>query len=289
MSRIRTVKPELFKHEDLFDAEIASKLPLRLAFIGLLTCCDREGRFKWQPQRLKLDILPYDNIDVAEVLAALAKYDFIKKYEHHGKWYGYIPSWSKHQQINNREIASDIIAPSDAISIKEQQSELKIEATNAINTKESQVAKQSQHYTKISKENIAVVLATTQQQNKLSDDLAQTIFNHWKIIMKHPDAKLDSNRKMLIDRALGFGYNVQQLCNAITGCSMTPHNIGDNERGQRYDGLHIILRDADQIDRFIHHYRNPPQLIYNISKATQQNLYTMQSWINKKIQEKDDE
>lgn len=53
MSRIRTVKPELFKHEELFDAEQNSKLPLRLAFIGLFTVADREGRFKWRPRTLK--------------------------------------------------------------------------------------------------------------------------------------------------------------------------------------------------------------------------------------------
>jgi hypothetical protein len=46
MGRIRTVKPELFQHGDLFDAEVESGFPLRLAFIGLFTCCDREGRFK---------------------------------------------------------------------------------------------------------------------------------------------------------------------------------------------------------------------------------------------------
>ena len=111
MSRIRTVKPELFKHEDLFNAEINSQLPLRLAFIGLLTCCDREGRIKWRPRRLKLDMLPYDNVDSVQVLDALAKHGFIKKYEHQGEWYGYIPSWTKHQQINNREIKSTIPAP----------------------------------------------------------------------------------------------------------------------------------------------------------------------------------
>ena len=46
MSRIRTVKPELFKHEELFDTELASGLPLRLAFTGLFTVADCEGRFK---------------------------------------------------------------------------------------------------------------------------------------------------------------------------------------------------------------------------------------------------
>ena len=102
MARIRTVKPELFKHEDLFEAEIASQLPLRLAFIALFTCCDRDGRFRWRPRRLKLDVFPYDDIDISCVLDALVTRGFIVKYEKNGEVYGSIPSWSRHQQINHR-------------------------------------------------------------------------------------------------------------------------------------------------------------------------------------------
>jgi hypothetical protein len=46
MGRIRTIKPEFFSHEALFDGERETGLPLRLAFIGLLCQCDREGRFR---------------------------------------------------------------------------------------------------------------------------------------------------------------------------------------------------------------------------------------------------
>ncbi len=43
MPRIRSVKPELFTHERLFEAESDYKLPLRLAFIALFTQCDQWG------------------------------------------------------------------------------------------------------------------------------------------------------------------------------------------------------------------------------------------------------
>src|SRR5215472_11092035 len=108
MGRIRTVKPELFQHCGLFDAEAESDLPLRLAFIGLFTCCDREGRFRWRPRQLKLDILPYDTVDFARVLDALAERCFIVKYEVDGEVYGCIPSWNKHQCINNKEMGSEL-------------------------------------------------------------------------------------------------------------------------------------------------------------------------------------
>ena len=103
MSRIRTVKPELFKHEDLFDAELSSGLPLRLAFIGLFTVADREGRFRWKPRTLKLDVLPHDTIDFAAVLNALEQAGFIRRYEVNGEAFGWIPTFTKHQRFSGKE------------------------------------------------------------------------------------------------------------------------------------------------------------------------------------------
>ena len=43
MAKIRTVKPELFRREALFEAEEHYHLTPRLAFIGLFSCCDSKG------------------------------------------------------------------------------------------------------------------------------------------------------------------------------------------------------------------------------------------------------
>ena len=80
MGRIRTVKPELFTHEELFGLERETGLPMRIAFVGLFTVCDREGRFKWEPKRIKLAVLPYDDLDFSRVLDALRT-----RYEAEGK------------------------------------------------------------------------------------------------------------------------------------------------------------------------------------------------------------
>lgn len=85
------------------------------------------------------------------------------------------------------------------------------------------------------------------------------VFAHWCTTLGHPQAKLTDDRRKLISKALGWGYSVDQLREAIDGCAMTPHNMGINDRGQRYDGLHIILRSGDQIDRFIGNNKNPPR------------------------------
>ncbi len=108
MGRIRTVKPELFRHLALFEAEEKYQLPLRIAFVGLFTCCDRQGRFIWQPRRLKVEILPYDESDIGDVLNALMESGFIKAYEVRGIIYGCIPTWVTHQYFNNKEAHSQL-------------------------------------------------------------------------------------------------------------------------------------------------------------------------------------
>jgi hypothetical protein len=118
MSRKRYIKPELFKHEELLDAERLYQLPLRLAFIGLLLCCDQKGRFRWQARRLKLDVFPYEEIDFSRVLDALALSGFIVKYEHEGKYYGCVPSWSLHQKKENHEPDSILPDVKDAVILR---------------------------------------------------------------------------------------------------------------------------------------------------------------------------
>lgn len=115
MPRIRTVKPEFFKHEALFEAEQETGLPLRIAYIGLWTQCDREGRFLWRPRPLKLDILPYDELDFSRVLDALATRGFIVRYTSGNREIGVIPSFPLHQVINNRESASKLPPPPENI------------------------------------------------------------------------------------------------------------------------------------------------------------------------------
>lgn len=113
MARIRTVKPDFFRHAGLFDAEQQSGFPIRIAFEGLWTAADREGRFAWEPRTLKLDCLPFDQLDFADVMDVLWLHGFIQKYTVDGKDYGFIPSWLRHQHINQREAQSRLPEPTE--------------------------------------------------------------------------------------------------------------------------------------------------------------------------------
>ena len=114
MSRIRTIKPEFFKHEPLYELEAETRLPIRLAFAGLWTVCDREGRFHWRPRSIKAEVLPYDDVDFSSVLDALALYGFVRKYSYKGEYFGWIPSWNHHQAINGREPKSHLPEPQES-------------------------------------------------------------------------------------------------------------------------------------------------------------------------------
>jgi len=107
MGRIRTVKPEVALHEGLFDIEKETGLPIRFAWVVLPTATDREGRFLWQPRRLKAQVLPYDDVDFSRVMDAWLARGLVVKYRVNGVWYGCIPTFTKHQVVNNREAASD--------------------------------------------------------------------------------------------------------------------------------------------------------------------------------------
>lgn len=61
----------------------------------------------------------------------------------------------------------------------------------------------------------------------------------------------ETSREVRAIRArLAEGYDTATLCAAIDGMHRTPHNMGDNERGQKYLSLELCLRSASQVDRF---------------------------------------
>jgi len=129
--RIRTIKPEFFHHEGLFEAELETKLPIRVAFAGLWCIADREGRFKWEPRRIGVQVLPYDGVDFSRVLDALTTRGFVFKYRVGDACFGFIPSFLKHQVINNRESESVLPDPEGNI----EQTPINTEEIDACHTR----------------------------------------------------------------------------------------------------------------------------------------------------------
>lgn len=105
MARIRTIKPEFFRHEGLQDLEIENpQCYVMLVFAGLWGHCDSQGIFEYRPRQLKLDILPFLEFDMAKTLNLLVKAGFIEVFEHDGKQYGLIRSFNEHQRLSGKEL-----------------------------------------------------------------------------------------------------------------------------------------------------------------------------------------
>lgn len=166
MARIRTIKPEFFLHDELFELEQETGLPVRLAFIGLWTQCDREGRFKWRPLRLKAAILPYDSVDMSRVLHALNTRGFLVKYANETGEYGVIPSFKNHQVINNKESKSDLPAVSDCEIVKSSNGA----ASDATVTREERDNHANQGERKEGKGKERKELNTLSDSNRTGDD-----------------------------------------------------------------------------------------------------------------------
>ena len=82
-------------------------------------------------------------------------------------------------------------------------------------------------------------------------DEVQRVFECWQRVTGHARARLDMARRRVILARLGDGYTRADLELAIYGCRLSAHHQGDNDRGEVYDALTLILRDADHVDRFI--------------------------------------
>lgn len=129
MPRIRYLKPEFFKDEDLKDLPFEA----RLFYQGLWCYSDREGRGEDRPERLKIEIFPYDNIDVEKMMDLLSKpknhtkKPFINRYETDGIRYYEIINWTKHQHPHNTERPSiiPIYKPLDNVSLTVKEQDIK--------------------------------------------------------------------------------------------------------------------------------------------------------------------
>jgi len=104
MGRIRTIKPDFFTSED-----IVGLSPLaRLLYIATWCEADREGRLIWRPKTFKLRYMPGDDCDIEALASELIDAGVVVIYEADGLAYAEIPSFTRHQVINNRETASTI-------------------------------------------------------------------------------------------------------------------------------------------------------------------------------------
>ena len=99
MARIRTVKPDFWKHEEL------SELPevVHMFAAALLNYSDDEGFFNANPKLIKAELFPLrePSMNVHGMLSELSKIGYIKLYKGvDGKTYGHVVNFLEHQKVN---------------------------------------------------------------------------------------------------------------------------------------------------------------------------------------------
>lgn len=63
--------------------------------------------------------------------------------------------------------------------------------------------------------------------------------------------KLTGDRLKKLQARLKDGYSVEQLCQACTGLFLSPHHLGQNDRGEKYLDLFNALKEPHLVDKFI--------------------------------------
>mgnify|MGYP001558620674 CR=1 FL=1 len=167
MSRIRYLKPEFFKDEDLATLDFK----VRLFYQGLWNFADKAGRLEERPMRLKAEIFPYDKVDVNKCLDLLSKpkngsgRPFIQRYSDNGLKLIQILSWDKHQKPHHKEPESILPPAPPTITIKGTITIKEHDRSGTSNHGDNTVETPSLKYFK--EKHLDFVLLTTEELKKL--------------------------------------------------------------------------------------------------------------------------
>lgn len=246
MARARNIKPGFFQNDELGELQPIA----RLLFIGLWTIADFKGCLEFRPKRIKAQILPYDDCDIESLAFNLDHSGFISIYSVAGQRYLKIINFERHQNPHKNERE----AGSDCPDISEKDSGIKHLEIIEINLEQDGSAP-ADSLILIPDSLFSVTDSLTRNPESLvveqkSPDQVQTIFAYWQKIMESPKSVMDGTRKALITKALK-NYEPADICKAVRGCFKSPFNMGQNDRNTKYNGLNLILRDAEHIDYFI--------------------------------------
>lgn len=247
--RIRTLKPDIWQDAALGTAPLGA----RLLFVGLITQADDEGRFRAEAALLRAQVFPWDidqangqlpgmtaELDIAGWLGALEEAGLIRLYSVRGQRYGDLPNWGKHQRIKYPSAS-----PLPAYENRSKPERTPSDAGDSANAPEA-LRKPSPTELRGEERNREDKPIVDPQADRPRGAIS-TVWSAYQ--QRHPQAKLTTKRRKIIQRALA-DYEPGRLIAAIAGNHLDPHCNGENDRGQTYHGLELILRDADHIEKY---------------------------------------
>lgn len=84
---------------------------------------------------------------------------------------------------------------------------------------------------------------------KISLEQITEVFDYWKKTMNARLALLDEVRHTIIGAAI-HDYGVEICLKAIDGTTLSEWHMGNNPHNKRYNSIDLILRNADNIEKF---------------------------------------
>jgi hypothetical protein len=247
MPRIRSIKPETWTDEKLGRLSRDS----RLLFIATWSAADDYGNLRGAAALLRAFAFPYDDVTLAEVeswTAELVSAGMLVQYLANGEHCLSIRHWDRHQRVDHPGKPSvPAPLPEDLARLSRDSTEtlapdLRIQGPKDLRT-----------------EGPTPLSDKAPPSPDPSPSIARTVFDHWAKTRTRPGAaKFTTDRRSKVKARLAEGYTAEELCKAVDGMMATPHNNGDNDRGERYDDLTIACQSAANVDRFIGNAERPP-------------------------------
>src|SRR4030042_28755 len=242
--RIRSIKPEWLEDEKMAFASSEA----RVLSIGLILMADDYGRGRANEVLLSAHVFPREKTTktLARALFELEKMTFIELYEVSEQHYYQIRNWMKHQKVDHPG-KQQLPSPEEAFAKSSRESRESLAPDRIVKDQEGKGRDQDLSLSS-SKTKLDGVL---DEKVKFATEIF-AVFSHYrtKHPRAHPKPKSTSKEWRVIRARLAEGHTVEQLKAAIDGIHMTPHNLGQNDRGQEYLGLELCMRNGDQVDRF---------------------------------------
>lgn len=99
-------------------------------------------------------------------------------------------------------------------------------------------------------------------RSRVSPEIVESVFTCWKVSLNHPKAVLDQKRLQAITGALELGFGPDELCACFVG-----YTRSEWHRQNKVHGLHVLLKDAEHIERGITIAMTPPPRTFDEIRA----------------------
>jgi hypothetical protein len=262
MAKIRSIKPEFWASEQI----MACNRDARLLFIGLWNFCDDAGIHPASHKTLKAKVFPSDDLSeetIKSLVDSLIQNNLIESYCVDNKSYWRVITWKKHQRVNRPHYKYPVKHGCDIVETFSEHcsSTASTLLEHCSDTDQTELERGSNNpgigigigtgniYGSQSASTQEQVIQEIETQDQKDTEIEE-VFTYWARIMSKRNPKLDAKRRKTIGFALK-NYSLQQLKQAIDGCAKSSYHMGNNDQRKRYDGIDLIFRDAEHIEKFI--------------------------------------